>query len=200
MSRTTWCTCILLLALGCAVAPAQPSRPPRVERTQQRPQPPARLAEAPNSTLQGTVARVVDGDTLRVDLSHGQERVRLIGMDTPEMRPEQPFAREATRAVEELCPPGTVLKLKLDVQPRDRHQRLLAYVYLPDGRMLNEELLRQGLATVMTIPPNVRHAEEFLRLQREARAAGKGLWGRAPGTPGEAALHAPGKEVECPPS
>ncbi|MCK4825366.1 thermonuclease family protein, partial [bacterium] len=66
--------------------------------------------------------------------------------------------------------------LELDVEPRDRYGRLLAYVFT-DSLFVNAELIRKGYAQVMTVPPNVRHVEEFVRLQREARRAGEGLWG-----------------------
>ena len=76
------------------------------------------------------------------------------------------------------------MRVELDVQERDRYGRLLAYVYLGD-MMINAELVAQGYAQVMTIPPNVRHQELFLKLQREARLLQLGLWrGAAPPPPG----------------
>lgn len=213
MIRAFWCIC-LLLALACALPSAQDSRPragrpgptprsiaaaPAEADPAEATQPPP-AAVAPNATLTGTVARIVDGDTLRVDLPQGQERVRLIGLDTPEMHPPQPFAQEATDAAKRLCPPGTTVELRLDVETRDRYGRLLAYVHLPDGRMVNAEILREGLATVLTIPPNVRHAADFLRAQRDARQGRRGLWGRAPSSPGEADAYASWKEDPCRPS
>jgi micrococcal nuclease len=68
------------------------------------------------------------------------------------------------------------VRLELDVQARDRYGRLLAYVWVGDT-MVNAELLRLGMAQVMTVPPNVRHQALFLRLERAARAARRGLWG-----------------------
>ena len=73
---------------------------------------------------------------------------------------------------------GTTVKLELDVQPRDKYGRLLAYVYLSDGTMLNALLVQEGYAQVMTIPPNVKYQDLFLKLQREAREQGKEI-GRA---------------------
>lgn len=72
----------------------------------------------------------------------------------------------------------TIVKLELDVQPRDKDGRLLAYVYRPDGTMLNALLAQEGYAQVMTIPPNVKYQDLFLKLQREARENNRGIWGR----------------------
>ncbi|HEX8121912.1 MAG TPA: thermonuclease family protein [Solirubrobacteraceae bacterium] len=122
----------------------------------------------------GRVTRVVDGDTIVV----GDERVRLIGVDTPEsVKPGTPvecFAREASAFVKKLLT-GRNVRLELDVEKRDRYGRLLAYVYR-DDLFVNAELVRRGYASVATFPPNVRHVDEFVRLQREARGASRGLW------------------------
>ncbi len=115
--------------------------------------------------------RVIDGDT--IELSDG-EHVRYIGIDTPEMRPVEAWAEAATEANRELVE-GRIVRLELDVQERDRYGRLLAYVWVGD-LLVNEELVRRGLAQVSTYPPNVRYERRFLAAQREARAAGCGLW------------------------
>jgi micrococcal nuclease len=124
------------------------------------------------------VRRVVDGDTIDISPSvEGLSRVRLIGMDTPEVYfGTQPYGPEASAfAKRELD--GERVGLELDVQKIDPYGRLLAYVYLPDGRMFNERLLREGYAQVATFPPNVKYQERFLEAQREAREANRGLWG-----------------------
>ena len=117
---------------------------------------------------------MVDGDTIVV----GDERVRLIGIDTPEsVRPGTPvecFAREAGAFMKRLVE-GRRVRLERDVEERDRYGRLLAYVYR-DGLFVNAEMVRRGYASVATFPPNVRHVDTFLRLQREARSDGRGLW------------------------
>jgi micrococcal nuclease len=129
-------------------------------------------------TLTATVVRVVDGDTIRVDLGGHTEKVRYIGMDTPEIhhptRGEEPGGRAAT-AVNRRLVEGKTVRLELDVRQRDRYGRLLAYVYVGE-MMVNAELVRLGYAQVMTVPPNVKHASLFVTLQREAREAGRGLW------------------------
>ncbi|MGH9165163.1 MAG: thermonuclease family protein [Acidimicrobiales bacterium] len=128
--------------------------------------------------LDVTVERVVDGDTIVVS---GGERVRLIGVDTPETKdPRRPvgcFGQQASDFTASLLPEGARVRLVGDAEPRDRYDRLLAYAYrLPDGLFVNAELVRQGYAQVLTIAPNVAHSAEFVDLAAEARTAGRGLW------------------------
>ena len=138
------------------------------------------LAAAPaaSADLAGVVVRVVDGDTIHVRLGDRVEKVRYIGVNTPEIhhptRGHEPGGDEALRVNEELVS-GKRVRLELDVQSRDRYNRLLAYVWVGDV-MVNAELVRRGFAQVMTIPPNVRHQGLFLRLERAARTEGRGLW------------------------
>ncbi|HVE67926.1 MAG TPA: thermonuclease family protein [Solirubrobacteraceae bacterium] len=126
------------------------------------------------------MTRVVDGDTVHVLVGGVREKVRYIGVDTPESRrpgtPVQCFAR-AAGAFNARLVGGRRVRLVTDLERRDRYGRLLAYVYRePDGLFVNAELVKRGFATVLTVPPNVRHAVEFLRHQRAARRAGRGLW------------------------
>ena len=124
------------------------------------------------------VERAVDGDTV---VLAGGERVRYIGIDTPELhhprKPVQPYAREAMEFNRRLVE-GKKVRLETDVNRRDKYGRLLAYVYLEDGRFVNAELLKEGYAQLLTIPPNVRHVDLFVSLQKEAREAKRGLWGK----------------------
>jgi len=126
------------------------------------------------------VLRIVDGDTIRVRLDGRTERVRYIGVDTPEsVKPGTPvecFAKRAAAANTALVA-GREVRLVGDVEHRDRYGRLLAYVYRePDGAFVNAELVRDGYARTLTIPPNVAHARDFARLARAAREGGRGLW------------------------
>lgn len=128
------------------------------------------------------VTNVVDGDT--VDISpavDGIDRVRFIGVDTPETREcpgGQPFSQEAkTFTTTELQ--GQEVGLEFDVERTDQYDRLLAYVY-EDGEMFNEDLLEGGYAQVATFPPNTRYVERFEAAQERARAAGIGIWGLSP--------------------
>jgi micrococcal nuclease len=134
-------------------------------------------SSAPSS---GRVVRVVDGDTIRVNLGGSEERVRYIGVDTPETvkpgTPVQCFGKAASAYNKRLLA-GHSVRLVFDAERRDRYGRLLAYVYRqPDGLFVNADLVRRGYAQPLTIPPNVRHAPEFRALARSARHAGRGLW------------------------
>lgn len=144
-------------------------------------------SSAPSGELNGTVIRTVDGDTVWVRLAGGVEKVRYIGIDTPEIhhptRGEEPGGRAATEINRGLVEDRPV-RLEPDVQLRDRYGRLLAYVWVrrADGVevMVNAELVRLGYAAVLTVPPNVRHAELFRKLAAEAREQHRGLWARPP--------------------
>ena len=131
------------------------------------------------------VLRIVDGDTIRVELPSGEEAVRYIGIDTPEsVKPGSPvecFAERAS-ALNERLVRGERVRLVRDVEERDRYGRLLAYVYRArDGLFVNAELVRRGYATVATFPPNVAHEREFRRLANRARLSGRGLWAKCEG-------------------
>jgi micrococcal nuclease len=127
-----------------------------------------------------TVVGIIDGDTIDVDLGGTVYRVRYIGMDTPEQG--MPYFDEATQANANLVAGQTVILVK-DVSETDQFGRLLRYVYLTDGTMVNAELVRQGYAQVATYPPDVRHQSLFSQLQETARNSGAGLWGVPTSTP-----------------
>ena len=126
------------------------------------------------------VGSITDGDTFRTTSG---ERVRLIGIDTPEVVEDACFADQATAAITELIPPGTEVRLVLDVDAEDRYGRTLAYVERSsDGLDVNEELARQGFAVQLTVPPNVARVEELGAAVAEARNAGRGLWAECAAT------------------
>jgi micrococcal nuclease len=132
------------------------------------------------ATVAATVVRVVDGDTVVASVGGREERVRYIGMDTPEdVKPGTPvqcYSRSAAAANRRLVE-GRRVRLVQDAEARDRYGRLLAYVYrASDGLFVNAELVRRGYARPLTIPPNVAHAVQIARLARTARRAGRGLW------------------------
>lgn len=131
------------------------------------------------------VQQVIDGDTITLE---DRRVVRYIGIDTPETRRKihghwvdeaEPLAKAATQANRRLVG-GQLVRLEQDVQSHDRYGRLLAYVYVTDAQgqetMVNAELLRQGMAQLLTIPPNVKYVEYFTDVQRDARGAKRGLW------------------------
>lgn len=128
------------------------------------------------------IAKFVDGDTFWVKYPGGEdEKIRFIGVNTPEARNTgrtqiEYFGKEASAYVRELLT-GKKVRLEFDVQRFDRYNRTLAYIFLEDGTFLNAHLVKEGYATVATYPPNVKYADLFVKLEKEARAEGKGLWG-----------------------
>ena len=124
------------------------------------------------------VTRVVDGDTLEIQQGEKKEKVRLIGVDTPETvkpnTPVQPYGKEASDFTKSMLLNKEVT-LEFDAARTDKYGRLLAYIYL-DNKMFNETLLEEGYARLMTVPPNVKYVERFVELQKQAREAEKGLW------------------------
>ena len=138
-------------------------------------------SDAELRALGGVVVKVVDGDTIHVRVGERLEKVRYIGVNTPEVHHprvgEQPGGREAWDANRRLVA-GRQVRLELDTQERDRYGRLLAYVWIGET-MVNAELVGRGYAQVMTVPPNVRYQQLFVRLQRDARESGRGLWRRS---------------------
>jgi micrococcal nuclease len=118
---------------------------------------------------------VYDGDTFR---SADGEKVRLIGVNTPEMgrdgAPDEPLAAAARARLLALA--GQRLRLQFDAERRDRYGRLLAHAFLPDGRSVAAILLQQGLATTLHVPPNLGNSDCYQRVEQEARAARRGLW------------------------
>ncbi|MCP4087797.1 MAG: thermonuclease [Actinomycetia bacterium] len=132
------------------------------------------------------VDRVVDGDTLVLVLGGEPERVRLIGIDTPESvaetRPNQCFGVEASLRMSELLPEGTEVWITRDVEARDQYGRLLAYVHrTSDDLFVNLAMVEEGYAGVFTFPPNVTYADLFVEAAARAREADLGLWGACGG-------------------
>ena len=164
----------LLAGVGCLpIGSAEPADP----IAEQAP------LDSPDTAV---VDRVVDGDTLVVTFAHGSERVRLVGIDAPEsVAPNQPvhcYGAEASHALADLLPEGTVIRVERDVEARDRYDRLLLYVYrADDGLFVNEWLVAEGFAESRSYEPNTTHQRAFDRSRDEARANGIGLWGRCDG-------------------
>jgi micrococcal nuclease len=122
--------------------------------------------------------RVIDGDTIIVNIEGKKEKVRLIGVDTPETKhpkkPVQRFGKEAYLFTKKMVE-GKEVRLEYDWQKRDKYGRLLAYVYLMDGTFLNAEIIKQGYGFAYTKYP-FKYLDEFRRYEREARENGRGLW------------------------
>ena len=127
------------------------------------------------------IAKFVDGDTFWVQHPNGEdEKIRFIGMNTPEIQNSgrtqvEYYGKEASDFVKALLT-GKKVRLEYDVQRYDRYQRTLAYVFLEDGTFLNALLVKEGYATVATYPPNVKYVDLFVKLEKGARAEGKGMW------------------------
>jgi micrococcal nuclease len=134
--------------------------------------------QGPANGIEVPVADVVDGDTIEVLVNGHEEDVRYIGIDTPEsVAPDQPvecFGHEASRFNERLVG-GENVRLEFDAERNDVYGRWLAYVYVGD-LFVNAELVREGYATTLTIPPNDSFAGLFDRLEQRAGNEGLGLW------------------------
>lgn len=139
------------------------------------------------------VKKIVDGDTIKVEFQNKLESVRLIGIDTPESRinkraylQTREYNKDAETIVNlgikakkytnSLVESGNKVRLEFDVQQRDKYRRLLAYVWLKNGKMLNEEIIKNGYAQPLTIPPNVKYQNRFLKSYKYARENNLGLW------------------------
>ena len=146
-----------------------------------------------NSKYPAFVIRIIDGDTLKIIINGRKERIRLIGIDAPESRKNKKAYRDAARThkdlntiiemgkkstafLKRLIKPGDKIFIEFDIQLRDKYGRLLGYVYLDNGQMLNEEILKAGYATLMTIPPNIKYVSKFYKAYLEARRNKRGLW------------------------
>ena len=128
------------------------------------------------------VVRVVDGDTMMINIEGTETKVRLIGVDTPESvaTGENEYkncveGKEASNYTKGLVE-GKKVYIEYDVDPDDDYGRVLAYVYMSDGSMLNKVLLEKGYARMMTIQPNVRYVDDFLAIQTQARESKTGFW------------------------
>ena len=131
---------------------------------------------APTTPL---VTRVIDGDTIEVNIAGTIYKVRYIGIDTPELDDKRPeycaLAQEATRYNQQLVE-GKTVRLKNDITETDKYVRLLRYVYVGDT-FVNGELVRQGLAWAISYPPDIKYQDYLEELEAEARQAGRGIWG-----------------------
>jgi micrococcal nuclease len=164
--------------VAAASQPRVKQEPPKQPERHAPPPPPSpeeKLAELGKVV---SVSRVVDGDTIEVSPAMGGiPDVRLIGVDTPETYGgTEPYGEEASAFTTQRLE-GRQVALEFDVERIDPYGRVLAYVWLPDGTMFNEVLVREGYAQVATFPPNVKYTDRFLAAQRQARAEDAGLWG-----------------------
>lgn len=124
------------------------------------------------------VVRVIDGDTIEVEINGKTESVRYIGIDTPETvdprKPVQCFGVEASNKNKELVG-GKMVRLEKDITDRDKYGRLLRYVWLGDT-LINQALTEQGFAKSYSYPPDIKYQDKFIEAEREAREDKLGLW------------------------
>lgn len=125
----------------------------------------------------GVVASITDGDTLRLVVDGEELRVRLTGVDTPELRDAECFANEATDALAALAPVGSRIAYEYDEEERDQYDRELMYLFTADGTFINLELVEGGYARELHYSPNYRYRDQIEAAEAEAQAAGVGLWG-----------------------
>lgn len=128
-----------------------------------------------------TVDFVVDGDTVDFIIDGREERVRLIGIDTPETKkpntPIECFGPEASAFTEDLLPVGTPVRIERDMVGRDDYGRVLGYVHrASDGVFVNYEIVRQGFAQPLSIEPNITYEQLFVEAARSAETGNTGLW------------------------
>ena len=139
------------------------------------------------------VTRITDGDTIQALYGGVEKRIRLLGIDTPGSRANRKakkdenmseqdlktiveMGKKAKAYVNGLVERGDLITIEFDVQKWDKYGRLLGYVYLSNGKMLNEEIVKAGYADVMTIPPNVKYKDIFSRAYKQAKEDKRGLW------------------------
>ena len=123
----------------------------------------------------GSLVSVIDGDTLDVALDGQIERLRLIGIDTPER--DECYYQEAKEALENFFLDSKLVVYYLGVDPKDKYDRWLAYVYTNDNLPVNEYLVSLGFADVMTISPNTKNADRYIQLRDQAKEEKLGMWG-----------------------
>ncbi len=182
---------LVLVVGGCGAGGATPGSTGGSAAGPTTPATPAPIPGAPDrptgTTQDATLVRVVDGDTIRVMVGGVEERVRSIGIDTPELNTSSaatpdPYAEAATDANARLLAGGRLV-LEKDVSERDHYERLLRNVWIErDGAwtLVNLALVAEGYAQVSTYPPDVKYVDVLLAAGRAAREAGRGLWGGSP--------------------
>lgn len=180
---------VLLIASCCLIIAASTHCTPSESATQL--DPPTPLTRPPRTPLpsldnspteptvpageRARVTRIYDGDTIDVELSGRTYRLRYIGIDSPER--EEPFYQEASDFNREMVEEQTVMLVR-DVSDTDQYGRLLRYVYLLDGTFVNAEMIRNGMARLVTFPPDVAQTDYLRGLQAEAKEAAAGMWSR----------------------
>ncbi len=132
---------------------------------------------APSNNTLVKVTEVHDGDTFSIVLKSKKEKIRLIGIDTPELG-QKPWGKRAKKHLEKILDSaGREVILEFDAEERDKYGRLLCYAKTADNTFVNLKMIEDGYAMLLTIPPNIKHVNEFRQAQSEARKQKLGIWG-----------------------
>lgn len=151
------------------------------------------LSTVTHAQQRTTVTRVIEGDTIQALYGGVEKRIRLLGIDAPETRVNRQakkdenmseyniktiieMGKQSKAYVNSLVKRGDLITIEFDVQKWDKYGRLLGYVYLSNGKMLNEEIVKAGFASIMTVPPNVKYKNRLSRAYQEAEEDKRGLW------------------------
>jgi len=147
-----------------------------------------------------TILRVMDGETLKLDRNGRKELIRLIGLDTPKSKMHRKAETEAMQSRQDFLPmtsmgikamqylkslvkSGDTVVIEFDVETRDKEGMLLCYVHLPDGRMLNQEILMAGYAYLKISAPNVKYQKKLIEARNDAWKHRRGVWKKNKTTP-----------------
>ncbi|MEO8578131.1 MAG: thermonuclease family protein [Gemmatimonadales bacterium] len=163
----------LFIALGAAAGACQ--SPDANARTSNAAPAQSRVAKqtaAKGPTIECTISRIADGDTVYCG---SMGRIRLLMIDAPELS-QGAAGRQAQDALADIMPVGSHVTIETDVRARDTYQRILGYIYLEDGRMVNEEMAKSGYVTALVYPPNVKYDVRIRAAVKEARDAKRGLY------------------------
>ncbi|MDP2873696.1 MAG: thermonuclease family protein [bacterium] len=181
--------CWLLLiatATGCSagskVAEKASPAPVATSASETKPIEEKAITTPKEKTERYQVTRIIDGDTIEVEIGGQKYKVRYIGINTPEINPVECFGKEATEKNRQLVE-GQKVRLEKDVSETDKYGRLLRYAFLEDGTFINETLVRTGYAHAVSYPPDVRYQKQFLEAERDARNNNRGLWSDCQGKP-----------------
>ena len=124
------------------------------------------------------IEKVVDGDTVEATIRGKREQIRFVGVDAPEFG-QKPWGKRSRKFLEDLMSAsGWQVRIEYDVEKRDKYDRILAYLWSRDNKLINEEMLINGYAVLFTFPPNVKHVERLRAAQVIARENKRGIWSR----------------------
>ena len=132
----------------------------------------------PDENTSVYIEKVIDGDSVEANIRGKREQIRFIGIDAPELA-QKPWGKRSRKFLEDLISAsGWQVRIEYDVEKRDTYDRILAYLWSRDNKLINEEMLVNGYAVLFTFPPNVKHVDRLSAAQVIARENKRGIWGR----------------------